>query len=388
MNAKQTFSRVRAPDERAAEERAWEVVRSAYREQPGVAARRSRWRLVMVPALVALVGALALSPAGATVGRLIRQALGVQHAARALFSLPAPGRLLVSGPGGTWIVAADGSSRRIGTWPQASWSPHGLYVAVARTDELAALDPRGVVRWTLARPAVSDPTWFSPSGFRIAYLSARHLRVVAGDGTGDRQLASNVAPVVPAWQPDHPYQLAYEDDHGTLVLRDADSGQVIWTAHAGAVISLGWSADGSRLLALTPNAASVYDRSGRLLARVAAPVGARLVDGALSPDGRKLALVSGEPGQEVSIANLSMPSHPLRSVLSGTGIRQAAWAPDGRWLLISWPAADQWVFVHVAGAPRIAAVSRIAQQFASGQAARAFPTVEGWCCTARATPSH
>jgi hypothetical protein len=201
MNAKRALNRARAPDELGAEERAWAVVRSAYAARPLVVSRRSRWRLAAVPVLVAVIAGVALSPAGATVSRLIRQALGVQHAAHSLFSLPAPGRLLISGPGGTWTVTADGSSRRLGTWRQASFSPHALYIAAARGDELAALDPRGVPRWTLSRPAVSDPTWYSPSGFRLAYLSGRQLRVVAGDGTGDHQLASKVASVAPAWRP-------------------------------------------------------------------------------------------------------------------------------------------------------------------------------------------
>jgi hypothetical protein len=39
------------------------------------------------------------------------------------------------------------------------------------------------------------------------------------------------------------------------------------------------------------------------------------------------------------------------------------------------------VFVRAAGAPRVAAVSRIAQQFSPGGSARAFPQLEGWCCT-------
>jgi hypothetical protein len=75
-------------------------------------------------------------------------------------------------------------------------------------------------------------------------------------------------------------------------------------------------------------------------------------------------------------------------VLSGAGIRQVLWAPDGRWLLASWPAADQWVFVRVGGGPRIAAASGIEQQFAGASTragARAFPRLEGWCCTAAAS---
>ena len=99
------------------------------RARPDPGSRRARRR----------PGALA---AGATVGRFITHALGVRHAAPALSSLPSSGRILISGPGGTWTAAADGSTRRLGSWPQASWSPRGLYVAVAAGGRLAAVDPK------------------------------------------------------------------------------------------------------------------------------------------------------------------------------------------------------------------------------------------------------
>ena len=225
---KKRLREFRAPDEIGAESRAWDVVRSAYLErEPVVARRRPRWRLAAAPAAAVVIAALVLSPAGASVGRLITRALGERHAAPALFSLPSPGRILVSGPGGTWTAAADGSTRRLGPWSQASWSPHGLFVAVASGDRLAAVDPQGTIRWALARPAVSDPRWYSPSGYRVAYLSAGTLRVVAGDGTGDRLLATGVAQVAPAWRPaaaDGPYELAYVTASGRVVVRDGDNG--------------------------------------------------------------------------------------------------------------------------------------------------------------------
>jgi hypothetical protein len=66
-----------------------------------------------------------------------------------------------------------------------------------------------------------------------------------------------------------------------------------------------------------------------------------------------------------------------RRVLAEPGLDQLSWSPDGRWLLVSWPGADEWVFVRVVGAPRIRAVSRIAQQFSE----RSFPRLDGWCCS-------
>lgn len=391
MNARKALGQVGAPDEAAVEERAWDVVRSAYQQQTVAVPRRSRWRAALVPVLAAVIAGAALSPAGATVGRLIRQALGVPHAARSLFSLPAPGRLLLSGPGGTWTVSADGSSRRLGIWSQAAWSPHGLYVVAARGDQLAAVDPRGTVRWQIARPAVSDPSWYGPSGYRVAYLSAHQLRVIAGDGSGDHVLAADVAHVAPAWRPGHPYQLAYLNPRGGVVVRDGDTARLLWMARVPGARVLQWSADGGRLLVLSPTVARVYSGAGRLLAHVTAGAHARLLEASLSPDGRRLAVVRSGATQVVSIASLTSQAPSMRAVLTGAGIRQLVWAPDNRWLLVSWPAANQWVFVRVSGAPRIAAVSRIEQQFGGASMRRGStrpgsPQLEGWCCTASGSP--
>ena len=268
-----------------------------------------------------IVAALVLSPAGASVRRLITQALGEKHALPALFSLPAPGRILVSGPGGTWTAASDGSTRRLGSWPQASWSPHGLFVAVASGDQVAAVDPHGTLRWALARPAVSDPRWYSPSGYRLAYLSAGTLRVVDGDGTGDRLLATGVAHVAPAWrpgQPDGPYELAYVTADGRLVVRDGGSGQVLWSAAPGPrTQELMWSTDGRRLLVLSAHAARTYAANGARVSTLALPRGEAANDAALSPDGRMLALVLG--GREVVVADAGSSRPAIRQALGGTG---------------------------------------------------------------------
>lgn len=382
MSAERALTRVRAPDEVGAEERAWAVVHTAYLHRVPSPRQRSRRRASLALALAALIGVLALSPAGATVRRLLTRAIGVEHAARALASLPAPGRLLVSGPGGTWTVAASGLTRRLGPWRQAAWSPHGMYVVVARGDRLTAVDPHGTPRWTLVRPSVSDPRWYSPSGFRIAYLSGDDLRVLAGDGTGDHLLAAAVAKVAPAWRADHPYELAYVTKRGALVVRDSDSGQMFWSTAAGVdAHQLAWSADGQRLLALSGPTVRIYNAEGRAISTIRLPRATPAIDGALSPDGRELALVLGTG--EVVISSYASPTPVLARVLEGNGLQQVSWSPDGRWLLVSWPAANQWVFVRVAGAPRIAAVSRIAQQLSAPGARQAFPQLDGWCCTAR-----
>ena len=86
-SARKTFDRLRAPDEDGAQERAWAVVRSAYRERPPQRMRRFRVRLTLLPVLAVVAGGIALSPAGATITHWVKDTLGVPHAARALFLL-------------------------------------------------------------------------------------------------------------------------------------------------------------------------------------------------------------------------------------------------------------------------------------------------------------
>lgn len=378
-SAERRLQSLRAPDEHGAEERAWAVVRSVYAERPAVRPQRGLWRFAVAPAALLIVGVLALTPAGAAVHRWIDRTLGVPHASTSLFSLPARGQLLVSGPEGAWTIAANGAKRRLGAWHQASWSPHGSYIAVAAGNELAAVDPHGIPRWTIARPGVSSPRWFGPNGYRIAYLSNTSLRMIAGDGTGDRQLIGHIAPIPPAWRPGHEYQLAYVSATGAVVVRDADTGRAQWTRRLpSAPQLLAWSADGGRLLVLTRRAAVVFDGAGRPVARVALTLNAPAPDAAISPDGQTLALLSNG---DVTLTDLPPHQQTSRRIFAGQGLRQLAWSPDGHWLLVSWPAANQWIFIHTTGRPRIVASSRIAAQFSPNSNARSFPQLDGWCCT-------
>ncbi len=208
MNVKRLLERV--PADREAEGRAWAVVRAAYAEREHVRRRPRRPLMLAAVGLAVVVGAAALSPPGRAVVDAVRRTIGISHAAPALFRLPAPGRVLVSGGGGTWVVSMDGSKRRLGDYRQAAWSPHGLYVIAATANELAALEPsNGTVRWSLARPNIAFPRWGgSRTDTRVAYLSDGQLRVVAGDGTGDAAVAGN-SRVAPTWRPGDRRQLAF-----------------------------------------------------------------------------------------------------------------------------------------------------------------------------------
>lgn len=355
MNLRRELERV--PADHDAEERAWVVVRAAFREREPV--RRPRRRLALAAAAVCVgCAAAALSPPGQAVVNAVRRSIGISHAAPALFRLPAPGRLLASGAGGTWVVAADGSKRRLGSWSAAAWSPHALYVVAWSRDVLAAVDPaHGDVHWSLARPQVALVRWGgSRLDTRVAYLSGGALRVVAGDGTGDRLLAARVARVAPAWQPER-HVLAYATRDGRVVVRDVDSGVVLRTLRVRARF-LAWSPNGRRLAVVT---ARGVDLVGAARSIAIVEQGVRAV--AFAPNGT-LALLGA---RSVLVSEQEGLATVLRVPARLAGL---AWSPDSRWLMTSLPGADQWIFV---GRHRLLAVSHIGRELGG-----AMPALDGW----------
>lgn len=211
------------PGEHDARERSWAVVQAAFAEREPEQ-RRWSWKpaFAIVLALVALAGLL--SPPGRAVLDEIRQVVGVEQAQPALFSLPAAGRLLVAADSGVWVVDRDGSKRLLGAYGEASWSPFGRYVVATRPNELVALTPEGEVRWSLARRAVRLPRWGgTTTDTRIAYFSRGALRVVGGNGKGDRLLAANAALEAPQWRQGH--VLVYTLRAGGVRAVDVDTGR-------------------------------------------------------------------------------------------------------------------------------------------------------------------
>lgn len=305
------LERVEIPDEHETRERSWAVVQAAYAGREPSPRGRS-WKPVAALALALAVLAGLLSPPGRAVLDELREVVGVEGSAPALFSLPAPGRMLVTADSGAWIVEQDGSKRLLGRYREASWSPFGRFVVVARQNELAALTPEGEVRWSLARPDVRLPRWGGTrTDTRIAYLSQGSLRVVGGDGTRDRLLDRQAAPRAPVWQVGRGHRLAYARRDGTVRIVDVDSGAVL-------------------------------DRD--------AP------------------------------AALEGPGTPRRVELRTIGdaqLGEAVASPNGRWVAVGWPEADQFVFFQTEGRQQIRAISNVSAQFRS----RSFPTISGWCCS-------
>jgi len=356
------LAELRAPDEAEAQERSRAVVRAAYADRTRTGAAPRGRRLVLALAAGVLVLALALSPAGAKVADLVHDVVetGEPDARPALRFLPAAGELLVESRQGPWIVRADGSKRLLGDYDEASWSPHGVYVVVSEGRQLIAVDTAGEVRWTYPAPGiVGDPRWGGGSvDTRIAYRSGDDLRVIAGDGdpASDHLIARDVAPVAPAWRPvgysklaptgTSGFVLTYVDGDREIRTVDADTGARVHTTRA--------------------------DRE-----RVAAPSARQGVGPAISPDGSSIAAIrSARSGDEVSLSRHGRREVVFRARGNLTG---PTWSPDGRWLLVGWPAADQWLFIDADRPRRVVAFGHVSEQFDPGGTGPApFPRIAGW----------
>lgn len=371
---------VEIPD--GAEERAWNVVRRAHAEREPVPRQRGYVRPVLALAVVlAVVGGALTSPGRAVFGNL-REAVGKENAAPALIALPVRGRLIVDSTDGAWIVQRDGSKRLLERYEEASWSPHGKYVVASRGHELFALEPNGHVRWSLARSGrISRARWGGTAAdTRIAYLSGRNLRVVGGDGKGDRLLAADVALAAPAWLPvAGPHVLAFADRRGGIHLVDVDRPAPLRPAPPGEVpTELRWTGDGSYLLVLAPRSLRLLRTDRKLIATIPLPDGPHAL--AVGPHTKRFALTrhSGTDRSVLLLYDALRPSRAPRRLFAATGdFTGVEWSPDGRWLLLAWPTADQWLFVRTPDARNVLPIARVAEQFSSGGV---FPSLAGWCC--------
>lgn len=368
---------------RDAEQRAWTVVKRAYEERTPVRGARGPGRRVVL-VLVVVAGAVVaavLSPPGRAVFHRVREAVGIQQAAPALFSLPAHGRLLVVSAehGGVWLVHDNGLKRRLGSYDDAQWSPHGRFVVATRGDELLALDVDHGVRWSLARPGAVWPRWEGTRvDTRIAYLTRTGLRVVAGDGTGDHLLDRHAGDVPAAWSPGRLHTLAYFSG-GSIVLREADTGRVLWRTPVRATPSaLEWSSDGRYLAVASERRVIVLDVAGHVH-RTVSSLGSELINVAFRPGTHLLAVSVRLPRRsEVRLVDIDRPGR-ARLLFAGPGVfGDIAWSPDGGWLLVAWPTADQWLFLHDS---HVHAVANIEEQFPRADHQGPLLELAGrWCC--------
>jgi len=390
---REALGRVEVPDERRAEERARQVVVAAFdeREQDSTASRRSMLRSAVILAAAGLIAGFALTPAGADVGEWItdRVDLGEDDAERRLWTLPTSGSLLVENSEGVWILREDGSKRRLGDFDEATWSPNGLFVGVSDGPELRAVDPAGVFRWSVEGGApIEALDWSTDEGFRVAYVAGGELRVVTGDGATGSTVGP-AASVAPAWQPESDpasaiHRLSYVDPENRVVTVATDSGRIYWRTepYSMPVESIEWSGDGERLLVAAGDFAAIQDARGEALLK--GPIATEVDHAAIAPDGSSVAVVSaGSQGTELTLVSKFGRSTRLYS--SGKATADArfgppVFSPDGDWILLPWPEADQWLFVNTEDR-RVTAVADVARQFDSDDKGdERFPEVAGWCC--------
>jgi WD40 repeat protein len=381
---------VHVPDEDGAAERAWVVVRGAFEEHEPVVWPRRHARPALAAAVALAVVAGALSPPGRAVIGSLRDAIGrdkvvgIRRAEPALFRLPAPGQLLVTSRAGPWIVQPDGSKRLLHGWTDATWSPSAKFVVLTRGHELEALKPPDEVRWSLARRGVVRGASWSFEGFRVAYLNGTQLRLVVGNGEGDHVLVPRVRPVAPAWRPvGPPHVLAYVGARGAVHVIDADTRRELGSFREGRPEELLWSADGTLLVARSSGLISVYRPNGIRVTgnstRSLAVVPHSIPAAAFAPRGHTLAFVTYDARSNRSSIEVEPLDGGLGRVLfTGPGhFTRLVWSPDGRWLLVAWPDANQLFFVRTSGPHKVLAVSDVRRQFGG------FPNPVGWCCAAQ-----
>jgi WD40 repeat protein len=367
---------------RDAERRAWEVVKRAYEERSPLPRRAPRRLVPVLVAASVIVAAAVASPPGQAVFQKVREAVGVEQAEPALFSLPSSGRLLVvsAAHGGVWLIHDNGLKRRIGSYEDAQWSPHGLFVVATTTNALVTLDLDEGIRWSLPRRGAFWPRWEGTRvDTRIAYMTPGGLRIVAGDGTGDHLLDRGARAVPPAWDPLLLHTIAYFS-HGSIALRNADSGRVLWRrAVAFTPTSLAWSTDGRYLAAASGHKAVVLGPDGKLH-RTVTTLAEGFTDAAFQPASHRLVLsLRTAIGSEVRVVDIDRPGRGQLLFAGPGAFGSIAWSPDGRWLLVGWPTADQWLFLH---GSRVHAVANIREQFPRHD--RQSPSLQfdsRWCCS-------
>jgi len=165
----------------------------------------------------------------------------------------------------------------------------------------------------------------------------------------------------------------------------------VWRAPLGRDLpyQLAWSADGKRLLAAAPQALRVFDDRGRLLRRIPFRGSASALAAAWARNGHVFAVhlrhdpALAETGRrsEVRLIDADQPGSS-RQLFAGSGdFGELAWSPDGRWLLVDWRTANQWLFIRRSGPPKVVAVANISQQFPRPDGGRPdLLVLDRWCC--------
>jgi hypothetical protein len=150
------------------------------------------------------------------------------------------------------------------------------------------------------------------------------------------------------------------------------------------VTSLAWSADGTLLAAASQRAVTLLDGAGgRVRRRITAPRGLEVAGIAFAHRSRELAVtLNSADGRAQALAiDVRQAGSKPRRLFAGSGhFGGVRWSPDDRWVLISWPAANQWLFLRSARVCGVSAVRDIARLCDPGVRSARFPAIADWCC--------
>ena len=218
------------------------------------------------------------------------------------------------------------------------------------------------MRWSLLAPRAVTTALWSPSGFRVAYRSGQ--RPARGRRRRHGRPPARPRRVPARWRggPAPAHVLAYlSGAHIDIV--DVDSGRRLARIRLPHVPhELAWSADGRRALRQPPPLAGD-------LRRARPPhrphLDARPPDDLRPSPPRAAAARGGRARARARASSEVALMAPARAAAGAVRRRRAASPacasrPSGRWLLVAWPLADQWVFLRpgATGARRVLAAPR------------------------------
>lgn len=382
------------PDEHIAEERTWDVVRAAFAaREPVPSSRRIPWKGLVTIVLIGGGIAIGFSSVGSAIAERVRGWFGAERTvgvattqAPRLSEVPGGGTILVTRSPSLWSVSSDGVPRRIGAYEGAAWSPDGSVVLAWGDGSLVALDPTfpGEVRWSVEAPDIHGAS-MSPGNELVAYTAGPGVRIVSGDGTGDRELAAQGAAATPAWRPGEQATLAFADPDGRVVVM-RPNGKIVWrTPRAPVPIVLEWASDGRHLLAAAEHRIALFRVPRRLAVSVAVPVAVGVVTHAgLRPGRLEVAYaVYSEGAGTTTVSLFDGRTSAVLLTLPGR-VGGLAWSPDGERLLVGWEQADQWLYVPVGGRGEVKAEPAVSAAFGGADRDAGFPRIVGWCCAGRA----
>ena len=182
--------------------------------------------------------------------------------------------------------------------------------------------------------------------------------------------------------------LAYVDAQGAIRVIDVDSEETLEKVGAPERLrGLAWSGDGERLLAFSPRNLQVSDADGGTLTGWRAPADTELTAAGFLSDGERVVLVqtkTAEDGTTSSTVSVFSPGPGATSpkvVFRTPGLLKGlALSPDGKWLVVGWRSADQWLFLEPKAGGEVRAFENISAQVAAGDPKPPFPRPTGWCC--------